>query len=70
MKRLQLKALRIKLGLTQQEMADRLGRSRASYIAIENGVRNPHAGFWEKLQQEFNIPDEKMYCLQKGGSTQ
>lgn len=66
-KREKLKNLRKKHNLTQQQMAQRLGRSRSSYIAIENGIRDAHPCFWEKLQSEFNIPDSEMYSLQKGG---
>ena len=68
MKRIKLKQFRIGKGLTQKEMADRLGRSRSSYIAIENGQRNAHHCFWNRLQREFNIPDSEMYSLQKGGN--
>lgn len=67
MKRIKLKQFRVGENLTQQETADKLGYSRSSYIAIENGVRDGSPKFWSRLQEVFNIPDEKMYGLQKKG---
>lgn len=67
MKRIKLKQFRVGENLTQQEISDKLGCSRSNYIAIENGVRDGSAKFWNRLQEVFNIADEKMYGLQKKG---
>lgn len=67
LKRTKLKLLRVAHNLTHEEMANKLGRSRGSYIKIERGERNPTPDFWAKLQSEFKIPDEEMFSYQKGG---
>ena len=36
----ELKVLRVKIGITQQELADRLGVSRQTYGLIENKMQN------------------------------
>ena len=64
-KRIELKKFRVGLQLTQQEVANRLNVSRATYIAIENGDRNGTLDFWRKLQTEFAIPDAEIWGLQK-----
>lgn len=69
-KRIALKQFRIGLVLTQQEMADKLGISRIKYIAIENGQRNGTYDFWSTFQNVFEVPDEKMWKLQKTGVTE
>lgn len=63
--RTNLKVFRVKQGLTQQEMADRLGYTRASYQAIEKGKRNGQKAFWDELQRNFGIPSADMWELQK-----
>ena len=51
--------------LTQDEMATRLGVSRATYSFIERGIRGGTNEFWSKLQREFDVPDSEMWKLQK-----
>ena len=63
--RTELKKFRIGLHLTQSEMAERIGVSRTTYGFVERGERGGTAEFWEKLQKEFDVPDEKMYQLMK-----
>ncbi len=63
MRRLKLKAFRASKGLSQQEMADKLGCSRSRYAGIEAGKRNGAQKFWETLQQTFNISDDEMWGL-------
>lgn len=63
--RLGLKLLRVKLNLTQEEMAAKLGVNRGTYIAIENGRRDGRLAFWETLQKVFDIPDADMWELIK-----
>ena len=63
--RLGLKLLRVKLNLTQEEMAKKLNVNRGTYIAIENGRRDGRLQFWENLQKSFDIPDENMWALMK-----
>lgn len=51
--------------LTKGGMAKRTGVSRTTYTNIESGKRLGTKSFWDNLQREFNIPDEKMYSLIK-----
>lgn len=49
-----LSALRLKMNLTQQDMADKLQISRSSYTAYEIGKRRPD---FDRLDQIANILD-------------
>lgn len=69
MRRLKLKAFRASKGLSQQEMADKLGCSRSRYAGIEAGKRNGAQKFWETLQQTFNISDDEMWGLMNKDGT-
>lgn len=51
--------------LSQQAMAEKIGCSRATYSAIENGARNGNMTFWRKLQTAFNIPDAELGGLMR-----
>lgn len=61
--RLQLKAFRVGKGLTQQEMADKIGCTRSRYVGIEAGRRDGGQEFWQALQQAFEIKNEEMWKL-------
>lgn len=61
--RMNLKIFRIRHGLTQSEMAARVGYDRASYALVETGTRNPSIEFFMNLQQAFNVPDAEMWEL-------
>jgi DNA-binding XRE family transcriptional regulator len=50
-----LKALRIRSGATQADMADTLGIPRSTYSAYENGIAEPNLDTLVKLQDHFNI---------------
>ena len=63
--RTNLKVFRVKLNLTQQDIADKIGVTRATYSAIETGIRNGRQFFWNELQRVFNISDEEMWQLMR-----
>lgn len=65
MARHNLYMLRCENMLTKGKMAKLTGVSRANYTNIENGKSFGARAFWENLQREFNIPDEKMYIYMK-----
>lgn len=65
MVRTNLKVLRVRHNLSQQEMAERLGCTRATYAAIEVGQRNGSHRFWTAVQDKFMIPDCEMWELMK-----
>lgn len=58
-----LKILRVKQHLTQQDIANKLGVSYATYNLIEQGKRKGSTEFWAKLQQIFNLTDAEMWQL-------
>ena len=53
-----LKKERLKNGLTQAQVAERLGVSQAQYARWENGGRNPRKGTVEKLAEIFGTSAE------------
>ena len=60
-----LKIFRVQNDLSQEEIAEKIGCTRATYSAIENGTRDGRRTFWMKLQQAFNVSDEEMWALVK-----
>lgn len=50
-----LREMRLKCGLTQQNMADRLGIGLRSYQKYEEGSRNPNLEFLVKIADILNI---------------
>lgn len=66
MDRRNLKVFRVKHGLTQVEMAAKIGVSRSVYSDVEAGRRKSCSiAFLRKLQAAFDIPDEEMWALSK-----
>lgn len=63
--RMNLKLLRVKHNLTQQEMADAIGCQRAVYAAIEIGRMAGKETFWQSVQKAFDVPDSDMWSLMK-----
>lgn len=60
-----LKIFRVKQHLTQQQLAEQMGVSVATYNLIENGTRRGSQKFWEKLQQTFKLEDGEVWKMQK-----
>ena len=65
MERTNLKVFRVKLKLSQEQIAEKIGCRRATYAAIESGKRNGRQSFWVELQKAFNIPDDELWGLMK-----
>lgn len=65
MERRGLKVLRARHGLTQGQMAERIGMSRSNYCQIENGRQSAGEDFAKRLQSAFGIPDGEMWALLK-----
>lgn len=63
--RTNLKLLRIRNHLTQDQMAVECGISRVTYSAIEIGQRRGGAEFWQAVQNRFGIADAEMWGLTK-----
>lgn len=62
------KALRVKSGLTQQQMADKLGLSRSTIGMYENGEREPSFEILENIADLFNV--DMNYLIGKKESTE
>ena len=61
-----LRDLRYKNGdLTQDEIAKRIGISKAAYCNIERGIRFGSVATWEKIQTLFNLTDDEVWKLIK-----
>ena len=67
MERRNLKVFRIMQGLTQEEMADKLGVTRTFYSNVENGKNSTSYKFLKKLQKVFTLSDEEVWKLSKTG---
>lgn len=63
--RTNLKIFRIKQHLSQTEISEKIGYSRATYAAIESGARCGRQTFWRDLQRAFQLPDAEMWELMK-----
>ena len=61
-----VKEERIKLSMTQQELADQLNISRQSIFSIEIGKYVPSTVLALKIAKIFNKPVEKIFILEKG----
>jgi len=53
-------------GMTQQELADRIGVTRQTIHSIEKGRYAPSVGLALKLAEIFNVPVEDLFELDKG----
>ena len=55
-----IKKARLNVGLTQSEVAEKLGVAQAQYARWENGGRNPRDETVEKLAEIFNTSFETL----------
>jgi putative transcriptional regulator len=58
-----LKELRTGAGLTQAELADRVGVSRKTINTVENGVFTPSTTLALKLARALKVSVEKLFFL-------
>lgn len=58
-----LPELRARYRLTQQELAQRVGVSRQTIIAIEKGQYNPSTTLALKLSRTLQVPVEALFWL-------
>lgn len=54
---------RARLGLTQEELADRVGVTRKTINTVENGVFVPSTILALKLADEFGVAVEEVFWL-------
>lgn len=60
-----IKVLRKDLGLRQEDVANRVGVTRQTIIAIENDKYNPTLELAMKLAKLLNTPVEEIFQLDK-----
>ena len=60
-----LKERRTELGLTQAELAERVGVTRKTVNTIENGVYTPSAMLAIKLAEALSVPVEKLFWIER-----
>lgn len=58
-----LRILRLTRGLSQEELAQALGVTRQSILAIENGKYLPSIGLALKIARFFELPLESIFWL-------
>lgn len=60
-----LKARRAELGVTQAELAERVGVTRKTVNTVENGIFTPSALLAIKLAEALNVPVEKLFWIER-----
>jgi putative transcriptional regulator len=60
-----LKDRRGELGLTQAELAERVGVTRKTVNTVENGVFTPSATLALKLSQALNVQVEQLFWIER-----
>jgi putative transcriptional regulator len=60
-----LKARRSELGLTQAELAEKVGVTRKTVNTVENGVFTPSATLAIKLSQALEISVEQLFWIER-----
>jgi putative transcriptional regulator len=60
-----LKEQRAVLGLTQAELAERVGVTRKTVNTVENGVFTPSATLALKLSAALNVPVEQLFWIER-----
>ncbi len=55
-----LKKYRILAGLTQEELAERVGMHRVSIVELEGGKRSPHPRTLKKLAEVLGVDTETL----------
>ncbi|WP_304948318.1 helix-turn-helix transcriptional regulator [Streptococcus sinensis] len=62
-----LKSVRESIGMTQQELADRIGIRRETILHLENNRYNPSLEMVLKIAQVFNLQVEELFQLKEKG---
>ena len=60
-----LKSVRESTGMTQQELADRIGMRRETILNLENNRYNPSLEMALKIAQVFNLKVEDLFELRQ-----
>ena len=60
-----LKERRAELGVTQAELAERVGVTRKTVNTVENGVFTPSATLASKLSQALGLSVEQLFWIER-----
>lgn len=63
------RALRVLAGLTQTEMAERVGVSKPTYAAIEHGLRGDVEGGFRRVREALGVSSEEFEALARLASS-
>lgn len=66
MNRIELKIRRVAKKMTQQQVAEKMGVSVATYSFIESGKRSGSIENWAKIRELFGLTDEEAWKLMQG----
>lgn len=58
-----VRELRERMGITQDELAEKIKCSRATVISIEKGKYDPSLTFAMRLARVFSVPLEEVFTL-------
>ncbi len=56
-----LRKIRLKKGLTQEELAGKIGIDRSTYTNIELGYKNPSLKVALKIKEELDYKDDDIF---------
>lgn len=59
----EVQSMRMKAGVTQEELARQVGVSRQTIIAIEKGNYTPSVMLALKLARHFKVPVEELFTI-------
>jgi putative transcriptional regulator len=59
----QIKKFRIKLGITQEELAEKVGVRRETIVFLEQGKYNPSLKLALNIAKELKIPIDDLFSL-------
>ena len=63
-----IRRLRFERGeMTQEDLAERVGTTRQTILAIEKGNYNPSVGLALRLAAVFGVPLEQLFQIEEGG---
>lgn len=60
-----IKQLRQRLGITQEEFAERLGVSRQTVVSLEKGKYNPSVVLGFRIARVFNTTIEDIFIMEE-----
>ncbi len=64
MKRHEMVVLRAKRGLTQRQVAEKMGINVSTLNLVENGKRYGTPEFWRKYKELFELDGEQVWNIQ------